>query len=450
MITEINIKDALSILFGAVVNQLPFYILAVLLMRDYLRAGVKRAVWVIAIITALFYIFALASVFIPGKLPPHVVLELLFVAVLVSGYMFIVRFEVWRLMFALFFVKLYTDTTANTAKYLEAIHFPNLDGTIYRMHYNLYLLIIIAVTWPLIYFFTERVLRPIFRFESKIWRFLWLIPAACYAAIVVFTKLTEKTLNPLNSTEYFSLTLLTMFAMILICMMMLEFLNTARKQALLEANMGYINRTLDTQRDQYRELTEGIAKTRAARHDMRHQVAVLGRYCADGEYEKLAEYIAQLTNSLARETEVLYCHNYAVNAIVNHYFADCIDKEITLDAKLDIPAESGQIKDIDLCIIMGNLLENAVEACQFIKDEERFIRVRAKIKGNFLVIVVKNSFDGIYQKSKVTDGGYLSRKRSEEGVGLTSVKAICDNYNGLMKIQISEKTWEVSVLMEKI
>ncbi len=448
MITEINLKDALSILFGTIINQLPFYVLAALLMRNHLRAGIKRIVWVITVIMALFYIFALASAYIPERLPPHVVLEVLFVAVLVSGYLFSVRFEVTRLLFALFFVKLYTDTTANTAKYLETTLFSNLEYTIYGMKYNICLLIIIVVTWPLIYYFAERILRPLFRFESKIWNFLWLLPAIYYVTVVIFTKLTEKALNPLNSTEYLALTMLTMFSMILICMLLLQVLNTARKQARLEANMGYINRTLDAQQEQYLELTESIARTRATRHDMRHQLAVLSRYCADGEYEKLEEYIAQLSDLLAPETEVLYCHNYAVNAIVNHYFADCADRGITLDVKFDIPVETGQIKDIDLCIIMGNLLENAVEACGHAEEGKRFIHVRAKIQGNMLIIVVKNSFDGIYQKSKAADGGYISRKRSEEGVGLISVKAICEKYNGFVKIQISEKEWETSVLME--
>jgi sensor histidine kinase regulating citrate/malate metabolism len=103
---------------------------------------------------------------------------------------------------------------------------------------------------------------------------------------------------------------------------------------------------------------------------------------------------------------------------------------------------------MDLCVIVGNFLENAVEACRRMKRGNKFIRVRSRIEGNTLSIVVNNSFDGLWMEE---EGVYLSRKGADgtrKGVGLASVRAICDKYGWLCKYEITGDVWKSSALVD--
>jgi len=106
---------------------------------------------------------------------------------------------------------------------------------------------------------------------------------------------------------------------------------------------------------------------------------------------------------------------------------------------------------MDLCIIIGNFLENAVEACQRMEEGEKFIRIRSLIQGDYLTIVVENSFDGDWKEQ---DGVYLSRKREGtentpfEGIGIASVKSICEKYGGRIVINADDNVWKSSALVK--
>jgi sensor histidine kinase regulating citrate/malate metabolism len=106
---------------------------------------------------------------------------------------------------------------------------------------------------------------------------------------------------------------------------------------------------------------------------------------------------------------------------------------------------------MDLCIVVGNFLENAIEACRIMKHGEKFIRVRAQIKNDALSVAVENSFDGEWRER---GGVYMSRKNPggegvpREGVGLTSVRAVCAKYDGKMKVGIKGNVWRSSALLD--
>ena len=94
-------------------------------------------------------------------------------------------------------------------------------------------------------------------------------------------------------------------------------------------------------------------------------------------------------------------------------------------------------------------LENAVEACRRMERGNKFVRVRSRIAGDTLSIVVENSFDGLW---RVKNGTYLSRKENaeaqdREGVGLSSVRAVCLKHRGLAQNEIIGDVWKSSALV---
>lgn len=218
----------------------------------------------------------------------------------------------------------------------------------------------------------------------------------------------------------------------------------AEEKKQLESEVRFMEQQLAIQKEHYASITQSVHQTKKARHDIRHNLLVLTEYASSENYIKLNEYLAKLTASFPVAQE-RYCENQSINAVVSHYLKRAENEECKVDVRLDIPEDIERVPAMDLCVVMGNLLENAMEACRRVKSK-KFICIRSRIANGTLSVVIKNSFDGKYRER---NGVYISRKRSgESGIGLSSVKAICEKYEGLLDINIDGNTWTASALLD--
>lgn len=217
-------------------------------------------------------------------------------------------------------------------------------------------------------------------------------------------------------------------------------LRTAAKNTQLEYEMAAINRQLALQRMQYRKIAEHDAEIRSQRHDLHHHMAVLREM--NDQPERLIRYIDTLTQKIPTGKEIRLCENYAVNAVAVYYASAAEAQNIRTNLQFAIPAELEQMMESDLCIIVGNLLENAVEACTRMTEGERFIRLDSCLKCGILSITVDNSFCGSVRKK---GGIFLSSKREGEGTGLSSVTAVAKKYDGAARFETKDGVFQVSV-----
>jgi len=201
---------------------------------------------------------------------------------------------------------------------------------------------------------------------------------------------------------------------------------------------------LTSQREQYKSLMENMESVRFMRHDMKHHLAVISEYVQSENISGIRGYMEGLEYGLNSARSKFYCDNYAVNAIVNHYIDSAGSDGIPTTVKLTVPAEAGQIRDSDLCIVFGNLLENAVDACRGLPSGDRFIRIFSYISDGGLVVTMENSFDG---KLKERNGTLLSTKHDGDGIGLSSVHVVSEKYNGDMRIETRDRVFLSSVYL---
>ena len=283
--------------------------------------------------------------------------------------------------------------------------------------------------------------------ESRDMKWLWTVPVVFFA-ISEFLPFVDSEAGVIDAAHML-LFLIYLISSLAVCALLLRILAGVEKNARLEAETAAINRQLAMQREQYGRLMKNIETVKFMRHDMRHHLTFmeeLGQGVA-----KLEEYIQSLSEKLSSAEYKFYCENYAVNAVAAHYLGMAESEDASVEARLEIPENTGLVPAMDLCVIMGNLLENAVEACRHVKHGNKFIRVRARVEGDSLSIVVANSFDGLWRECG-KDGAYMSRKTNEgeplrEGVGLSSVKAICEKHRGLVQYEITGDVWKFSALV---
>lgn len=193
-----------------------------------------------------------------------------------------------------------------------------------------------------------------------------------------------------------------------------------------ESTIKAINRQLALQGDYYKSLQSHIEETKKARHDLRHHLSVIQSYAAAGETEKLNGYLNEYVLSLPHDADIIFCENFAVNSLLCYYIGIAKSEGIQVDTRLELPADIG-ISDTDLCIIFGNCVENAIEACRKL-TEGKFIKINSRLTGKLLTITIDNSFNGEIKKEGDV---FLSNKhegKPSRGIGISSVKAVVQKY----------------------
>jgi len=354
------------------------------------------------------------------------------------------RKKFWQNVFLLSIALMYAPVIVGTGIYAGQNWFRHAAYPLLAT--NIVSLAVTAFTLPPLLFMLRRLLGNPEMEQSVVWRLIWLLPAL-YFCIYFFTG------NPFNA-EYFKshavpIIRLTIYATLLLtCYLLERAMRQMSENVTLKEHARAAENQLAMQREQYERMMKNAETVKFMRHDMRHHLNLMGEL-ARGE-TKLEEYIQNLSENLHDAQDKLYCANYAVNAVTAHYLGIAESEGVSVEASLEIPEDTGNVPAIDLCVIMGNLLENAVEACRRMTSENRFIRVRALITGDSLSIVVANSFDGMWLESG-KEGVYLSRKTDEgetarEGVGLSSVKAISAKHFGIVECQITGGVWISSAL----
>lgn len=127
-----------------------------------------------------------------------------------------------------------------------------------------------------------------------------------------------------------------------------------------------------------------------------------------------------------------FSQNIAIDALLQYYLTVAMNNKIETTVSFDMPPLLPT--DVELCTVLGNLLENAVEACLGVPESQRKIDITAEQIGREFYLRIENSFDGIFiQKS----GRYLSKKRKSLhfGIGLESVREIALRYGGMLTLE---------------
>jgi sensor histidine kinase YesM len=242
-----------------------------------------------------------------------------------------------------------------------------------------------------------------------------------------------------------SLFLATIVIALLVWEYLNDVLNALEKNARLEADISAINRSLHLQRKHFQDFTTSVEETRRMRHDLRHQLVAIKGFISEHRDEEALEYIDNLSESIPSISKMLVCDNAAINSLAVHYIAQAEEAGILCDIKMVVPFVLGRVSDGDLSIIIGNLFENASEACMHVEPEKRFIKIRSNVAANRFTFVIDNSFDG---DLNVSGTEFHSRKRKGLGVGIASVRSVVKKYEGTMKYEAESGVFKTSLYVK--
>lgn len=194
----------------------------------------------------------------------------------------------------------------------------------------------------------------------------------------------------------------------------------------------------------YAEVENMYRQTRGWRHGYRNHIQVLKSYLAMGDIEAASHYLDALDADLNTVDLAMKTGNKMTDIILNSKISLARSKNIQVVADAHVPVELSTA-EIDLCIIIGNLFDNAIEACMALPKEERMIRVYMEMKNTLLYISFTNST--ALKKQKKVNGRFFSSKGEGHGYGLVRIDTIIDRYQGYISRNSEDGAFTTEVLL---
>ncbi len=367
---------------------------------------------------------------------------LLTIPVNAAFYMLLIDAHWGKCMFTLLTLTNLGRFIYTTGKMLEGLCFPALAVQEYRWSHALMMLVLAAVVLIPMSFFFRRIFSKAMQDKTPLtaWRYLWLIPLTFYS--VWFRNAyfsAEGSLVLSLRPQYALYSLVINGGALLVYAMTCQLINEhAQNETLREKD-----RQHTVQQAQYQNLHERIEEGRRTKHDLRQHLLVVSAYVKEQKYDELEAYLTRYRKSIPEDT-ISYCDNFAVNALLQYFAGHAKLIGTGFSASVHVPTDTG-IPDEDLTVAVGNLLENAIEACTAQGGRGAVISVRGKTENGSIFFKIVNSCP---QKPKTDrNGQFLSSKRKGLGIGLGSVDNIAKRYSGMMQARWEDGQFTVSLLM---
>jgi sensor histidine kinase regulating citrate/malate metabolism len=217
---------------------------------------------------------------------------------------------------------------------------------------------------------------------------------------------------------------------------------TAHEKAKKDHEADFMRDIVSSGRGHYEKMNEQVNALRILKHDYKFHLNTAIDMLQRGEIEKSGEYLSGLKLELTENEVPNFCDNPVINSLVADYAQRCAALDTKLDVSISIP-DDFSFPNYEMCIVLGNLLENAVEACQKITNQRfgRKIELVVKPKGKQLAIMVRNTFDG----NVVKDGEQLASTKKDGGLGLQSIRAVVQRYGDVFYTEYDDNWFSAFV-----
>ncbi len=203
----------------------------------------------------------------------------------------------------------------------------------------------------------------------------------------------------------------------------------------------YQNELIETH---FQEVENMYRQMRGWRHDYRNHIQAMKAYAACGDLESITAYLDALDTDLSAVDTVIKTGNPMTDAILNSKISLARSRNITVEADADIPF-SLNIPELDLCTIIGNLFDNAIEASMELPEEKRMIRVYMEMKNTQLYL----SFTNLTAGKKLIKYGQLFRTSKGEGhgLGLMRIDSIVAKLDGYLSRNSEDGAFTTELLL---
>ena len=197
----------------------------------------------------------------------------------------------------------------------------------------------------------------------------------------------------------------------------------------------------------YREVENMYRQIRGWRHDYRNHIQMMKVLAANGDMDALKAYLDELDTDLNTVDTVVKTGNPMADAILNSKISLARSRNIPTQVDAHIPVKL-KMSELDLCCIIGNLFDNAMEASMALPEEKRLIRVYMDMKGTQLYISFTNFTAG--KKLNKVGRGFKTSKGEGHGFGLVRMDDIVSRYDGYLSRNSEDGAFTTEILIPQV
>lgn len=170
---------------------------------------------------------------------------------------------------------------------------------------------------------------------------------------------------------------------------------------------------------------------RGWRHDYHNHIQAIRAYLSFNQIDEATKYLQELESDLDQVDTLVKSGHLMIDAILNSKLSMALTADIQINCKATVP-DKLNLSDVDICVLLGNLLDNAIEACMKVNKEDRFIRIYIDTLKHQLYISITNSAS---ESLTLNERQYISEKRGNHGHGMKRVKLCVDKYHGYLNLK---------------
>lgn len=430
-----------EIIVFTIINTIPYHICAIYPFRKDLRFSLPTVLAILLVATGLELSVNMLVGF--SVIENSSFFSWLWSMGYVLAYFLAVKERPGKVIFLILILLNVANFNTVATKGIENVFWPHFAAE--RYHFSAALMlsgIHVLVTLPF-FFFIKKVMAPALKHQSTgvLWLYSWVVPFTFYFLWHYHIHFGSSASLEVAGDPHTTLFLLV----INVCAMFIYYIvaKTLRESD-DNAKLRTTNHQLELQTIQYENLHERIMETRKANHDLRHHIAAMNSYLEKEDYESLKTYFNAFSRHLPASSSMVYTQHKSINMLLAYFSQIAHENRIRFDVKMEI-ADTLTVSDNDLTVLLGNLVENAVEACCSQKDGERIIRICGKQSGSDLLFTIDNTYDNPIKKNQ--SGVYMSSKHSGEGIGLESARSIAQRLGGYLDVTQDDGFFCVSIVI---
>jgi len=421
------------------IRAIPAHLMAYFPFRDRLR----QPLWKVLLpVSLLQLVQALLYGYVALRGGSGVWVSYGFALVYMAIYFSNVRDDRFKVLFLYLFVMDYVMILWGISAFLEARFFYRPDTDFNSWTSAVLNLIVLAVSAPFTLSFFSSAREKVFSSDAPVfWRTAWMVPAFTTAIVVIFTANFDA--GEARTFRFLFARVLLLLCGLVVYSLLLDALDSIRCQAALAEQAAMQEQLLNLQRMQHKQMLKHMEEVREARHDMRQHLGVLNAFLEKGDIAGMRAYLEAYAGKLPTDASRTYTRNFALNAVCVYYAEEARKHHIRCDIVLDMP-ERLPMSEPEVCALLGNLLENAVEACRAVDCTDPFIRVRGIHEENHIVLAVDNSCS---QEPKWENGRLLSSKHGGFGIGTRAVRETAERSGGAAEFFCRDGIFYASVFL---
>lgn len=237
------------------------------------------------------------------------------------------------------------------------------------------------------------------------------------------------------------------FFLIAFTMLVIKVIDEILKYSQKEWEWDIVEREYERQINYIHSLDEVTYKLKSQRHDFNHHIGCLYGLMDQNEYEEAKTYLKELIIDMQKLNDILKIDNPVISALINYKLTIAEEKQIKIVTDINIPKQI-PFEPIDISIILGNAIDNAIEACEYC--DEKFISIQMYMEKQHLFIRVENAFEaslicteGVGTKTTKVDA-------ENHGFGLSNIRFAVEKYAGLMKTEQKEDKFILNIALRAV